>query len=116
MPKKSRHAHVPKQQAARRKTRRSAAPGAPAAPLPEEPAFAEPPIAEVPGYTANVVGTRPLRRLELLRASREPTAVRVVPGQLPTFEREYLVGELRRIALTASSLLAVIVVLAIVLR
>jgi hypothetical protein len=39
-----------------------------------------------------------------------------VPGQLPVFERAYLVGELRRIALTAGSLLAIIIVLAIVLR
>jgi hypothetical protein len=37
-------------------------------------------------------------------------------GQLPTFERGYLVEELRRIAMTAGSLLALIVVLAVVLR
>jgi len=115
MPKKSRRAHVPNQ-AAKRKGRRPGPAPAASAPLAEEPTFAEPPVAEVPGYTANVVGTRPLRRLEQLRASREQTAVRVVPGQLPTYERAYLVGELRRIALTAGSLFALLIVLTILLR
>ena len=37
-------------------------------------------------------------------------------GQLPTFERTYLVDELRRIAMTSGALLAVIVVLKILIR
>ena len=58
------------------------------------------------------------RRLQLLtqRRSEAQAAVRVVPGQLPTFERAFLVSELRRIVVTAGALLALIVVLAIVLR
>jgi hypothetical protein len=83
-------------------------------------AFADPPefmngVAAM-GDASGPVETRPYRRLEVLRSSREPGAVRVVPGQLPTFERAYLVNELRRITLTAGLLFAVIVGLAFLLR
>ena len=37
-------------------------------------------------------------------------------GQLPTFERSYIVDELRRIAIISGSLFAFVIVLAIVLR
>ena len=57
------------------------------------------------------------RRLELLTNSHEQAGtVRVVPGQLPTFERAYLVNELRRILITAGTLLCVIIFLSLVLR
>lgn len=87
-----------------------------AAPLPK-PVFADPPVGDVNGFGASgPVDTRPHRRLELLTRSREQAAVRVVPGQLPTFERAFLVSELRRITVTAGSLFALIILLAIVLR
>jgi hypothetical protein len=53
--------------------------------------------------------------MESLSGNRE-AAIRVIPGQLPTFERAYLVKELRQILLTAGSLLAVIIALSFVLR
>ncbi len=37
-------------------------------------------------------------------------------GQLPTFERSYIVGELRRIAIISVSLFTLIGVLAVVMR
>ena len=117
MPKKARRSHVPGQPAKRKARRPAGQPSvAPAAP---EPVFAEPPIAELPHLGAvGAVDTRPHRRLQLLtqRRSEAQAAVRVVPGQLPTFERAFLVSELRRIVVTAGALLALIVVLAMVLR
>jgi hypothetical protein len=58
------------------------------------------------------------RRSELIRQRREEafSTARVVPGQLPTFERTYLIAELRQIAITSGLLLAIIVGLAIALR
>ena len=57
------------------------------------------------------------RRLEAVRGPAEvTTAYRAVPGQLPTFDRVYLMRELKQIALISTSLLALIIVLAIVLR
>lgn len=58
------------------------------------------------------------RRLEQLRRSSvgEHAGPRVIAGQLPTFERSYLVSELRRIAITSGLLLTLIIVLAFVLR
>jgi len=121
VPKRPRQAHIPSQ-VRKRKVRRpgEAAAGQPRS-YPEEPAFVQDPVN---GFGAAAFGasgpvdTRPRvgRRLELINRSSEQAAVRVVPGQLPVFERAYLVGELRRIALTAGSLLAIIIVLAIVLR
>jgi len=49
------------------------------------------------------------------RPSARPGSARVA-GQLPTFERAYLIEELRRISITAGSLLALIIVLTILLR
>jgi hypothetical protein len=54
-------------------------------------------------------GTRPLPSETRAAAGR-------ATGPLPVFERSYLVSELRRIALISGSLLALLVVLAIVLR
>jgi hypothetical protein len=56
------------------------------------------------------------RRLELVTRDREQTVVRVIPGQLPTFERSYLISELRRIGMISGSLLALIIVLTVLLR
>ncbi|HEY7270207.1 MAG TPA: hypothetical protein VH951_10300 [Dehalococcoidia bacterium] len=123
MPKKRRQAHIP--QTVTRKRRPSRRPefeGTPAE-QPEfdttEPSFADAPVANIPGYATGVVATRAGgRRLEQLRRSSagEHAAPRVVTGQLPTFERAYLVNELRRIFITSGILLALIVVLAFVLR
>lgn len=65
---------------------------------------------------ATVVEARPRRRLEMLTRSQDSPVVRVSAGQLPTYERAYLLGELRRIAIVSGLLLTLIVVLAIVLR
>ena len=66
------------------------------------------------------VETRPWRRggrrLELLRGGPETASVRVIPGQLPTYERGFLTDELRRIAITAGGLLLLVIILAVVLR
>lgn len=118
MPKKARRAHVPQQVVRKRKTARRPEPPSPIvddAPEPE-PALADPPAAVTPAARSGRVETRPRRRLELLTRARDQATVRVVPGQLPTFERAYLVNELRRITITAGSLLAIIVLLAILLR
>jgi hypothetical protein len=56
------------------------------------------------------------RRLEQVTRTRDQLTTRIVPGQLPTFERSYLVSELRRIAIISTSLLALIIVLTFVLR
>jgi hypothetical protein len=70
----------------------------------------------LPVSTPASTAPRQRRRLESLARDRETSAVRIVPGQLPTFERSYLVHELRNIAITAGILLTLIIVLAIVLR
>jgi hypothetical protein len=56
------------------------------------------------------------RRLQTLRGNPDTRAVRITPGQLPTYERSFLQEELRRIAMISGSLLAFILVLTIVLR
>ena len=90
----------------------------------DEPTFADEPTSMqgMPAY----MGARPPvdtapqrrtgRRVELLRQNREGTSVRVVPGQLPTYERAFLTDELRRIAITAGGLLIFIIALYIILR
>jgi hypothetical protein len=76
-----------------------------------EPVFAPPPVQAAP------VSAQPVarRRLDMVQQRRE-AVVRTVPGQLPTFERGYLVSELRQIGITSGALFAFIVVLAILLR
>jgi hypothetical protein len=89
------------------------------APRDVEPVFAdEPAFMGLPGGATGPIDTRPRvgRRLELINRSTEQAAIRVVPGQLPIIEHAYLITELRRIAMTAGSLLAIIIVLAILLR
>ncbi len=66
--------------------------------------------------TAPAAPVRTGRRLEQLRSQEAPMGVRIAPGQLPTFERTYLVRELRQIGAISGSLLAVIIVLSFVLR
>jgi hypothetical protein len=116
MAKKTRQAHIPKQAVTRRKPRRPATPAVAREPAPvfaDEPALN---IAPAMGVQAPV-DTRPRTRLEALRQSRETvTPMRVVPGQLPTFERAYLVSELRRIGVISTALLGLIIVLTILLR
>ncbi len=108
MPKRPRQSHVPRQAATRKRkaTRR---------PLysPEElyapnPVVEEPPPA-APERQRAVVGQR---RRQL--SGDQSYAVRA--GQLPTFERGYLVDELRRIGITAAGLMALIIVLTVLLR
>ena len=118
MAKKSRQAHVPKQIVARRKARRTAT-GQPVAVEPA-PVFADEPLVNVGAAMGSQppVDTRPRSsRLEALRQSRDQVApMRTVPGQLPTFERAYLISELRRIGIISTALLGVIIVLTILLR
>jgi hypothetical protein len=138
MPKKRRAAHIPQQATRRRK----AAPRHNFAPAPDQTPETEPrsdldgnPIfaneIAVPGATAGYaavgpVETRPQwihsqtarregrRRAELRGVTTGP--VRLAPGQLPTYDRAYLVSELQRIGIISGSLLAVIIVLTIILR
>lgn len=112
MPKRPRQAHIPASQIRRPRkvVRRPFSGGEPAT----EPTFADTPSFVPPSSGSAPVDTRPRRRLELLQ--RADPQVRVVPGQLPTFEKGYLQHELRQITLTAGSLLGVIIVLAVLLR
>lgn len=116
MPKRPRRAHVPKQQA-KHKPRRSLAPAGPPS-APPASAFVQEPAAEGLQPSAADGAGRPLRRLEQLRATREHAhpGSRALPGQLPTFERAYLVGELQRIAVTAGALFVLLVLLAVLMR
>jgi hypothetical protein len=132
MPKRPRQAHIPNQ-SKRRKVRRPD-PGAATVRQPDvarngssrvdEPVFADPPVRPEAGFlgagpiapAAPRVGRRvgslrtPLDRGEALSAAR------VNPGQLPTFERTYLMRELRQIGVISTSLLALIIILTIILR
>ena len=61
------------------------------------------------------------RRLEQLRRSASgehagPGTGRIIAGQLPTFERSYLVSELRRIFITSGVLLTLIIILNFVMH
>jgi hypothetical protein len=83
----------------------------------DAPTFAdEPALAMMPGYGTGVVAPRTRRRTEMLTAERDHISGRVIPGQLPTFERSYLVTELRRISIISASLLALLLVLTLALR
>jgi hypothetical protein len=135
MPKKRRQAHIPQQSSRRRRVVRR--PEFAEAPQPEEhvdldgnPIFAEPTASPLGGFSATgPVETRPhwiespaqqqrqpgRREAQLRRGPAQPSA-RVSAGQLPTFSSGYLSEELRRIAITAGSLFALIIVLAIVMR
>src|ERR671918_3193682 len=121
MPKKRRAAHIPQQTARRRKAapRRDFAPAPP-----EQPRDGEPPAdadgnpifagetadwsSATAGFTPtgpvetrpHWIGSQTVRREGRRRAELRGGAtgqVRVTPGQLPTYERAYLVNELQRI-------------------
>jgi hypothetical protein len=125
VPKRPRQAHIPAQQRTSRKPKRpfmTAGQRAEAAEELFEPNFADEPIISGPAFggQSGPVDTRPQpragRRLQMLRGNPEHTAVRVSPGQLPTYERGYLMEELRRISLISGALLAVVLVLTVLLR
>ncbi len=137
MPKKSRQAHIPSQIRRRKARKPGPLPAVEARPATEareakvdavsaDQVYAERTEFELPGRHGDVSGpaeTRPHRRLALLHSQRaEPVArqqgqpaTRSIPG-LPSFDRAYLASELRQITIVAGSLLALIVVLAVVLR
>lgn len=56
------------------------------------------------------------RTAQLRQRGTSEGAARIMAGQLPTFERSYIIDEMRRIAIITGVLFAVIVVLAIVMR
>jgi hypothetical protein len=56
------------------------------------------------------------RTAQLRQRGTSEGAARIMAGQLPTFERSFIVDELRRIAIISGALFTLIVVLAIVMR
>jgi hypothetical protein len=56
------------------------------------------------------------RTAQLRQRGTSEGAARITAGQLPTFERSFIVSELQRIAVISGALFALIVVLAIVMR
>jgi hypothetical protein len=119
MPKRARQAHVPKQVTRKRKAvRRDGGVTTGADPYLD----VSGPIQVASGMARDPVGPIPMPARPAPARPQAPVTAPVRPGtlraagQLPTFERGYLVEELRRIAMTAGSLLALIVVLAVVLR
>ena len=127
VPKRPRQAHIPAQQRSSRKPKRpfmTASQRAEAAEELFEPNFADEPL--IAGGIATGVGSGPIdtrpqprtggRRLQMLRGNPETGAVRITPGQLPTYERSFLQEELRRIAMISGTLLALILVLTVLLR
>jgi hypothetical protein len=89
-----------------------------------EPNFADEPL--IAGGVSTGIGSGPVdtrpqprtggRRLQMLRGNPDAGAVRITPGQLPTYERSFLQEELRRITMISGALLAVILVLTVLLR
>jgi hypothetical protein len=114
MPKRSRTSHIPSQVQRRKPRRTTDYSGAlPSAnPVSDEAA----PLAGSTGSTATAVAPRVGRRLEAATRSRDSYSGRVIPGQLPTFERAYLIRELTQIAVISGSLLALLIVLWVVMR
>jgi len=107
MPKRPRQAHIP-QQTKKRKLRRTpltTAADSYLAPEDNGATFVQPPP-PAHGPAEPALSRRAEARTTVLRSA----------GQLPTFERSYLVNELRQIGLTAAGLLAFIVVLTVILR
>src|SRR3954469_18549558 len=128
VPKRPRQAHIPAQQRSSRKPKRpfmtASGRAAEAAEELFEPNFADEPVfagGALPTQTGPI-DTRPQprtgggRRLQMLRGNQEHAGIRVTPGQLPTYERGYLMEELRRIALISGGLLALVLVLTVLLR
>ena len=120
MPKKPRQAHIPPQAIKHRRARRPFMQGATSS---EGLATAAGPTVDSfnSGSPAAAAATptpvRQRRRLEAVRGPTEVTTVyRANPGQLPTFDRHYLMRELFQIGWMSGLLLGVIIFLAIVLR
>ena len=126
VPKRSRQAHIPSQIHKRKPRRGFGLAGAGAEVGGSiDPSFADPPSFMTNGGATAAIGgssgpvdTRPRtgRRYEAMSRTRDQVNVRVIPGQLPVFERSYLMTELRRIFMISGSLLAVIIILAFILR
>ena len=127
VPKRPRQAHIPAQQRSRKPKRPFMTASGRAAEAAEE--LFEPNFADEPVFAgdSSFIGTGPVdtrpqprtgggRRLQMLRGSGESAGIRVTPGQLPTYERGYLMEELRRIALISGGLLALVLVLTVLLR
>ncbi len=117
MPKRSRTSHIPSQ-VRRRKPRR---PNDFTSTLAESEAFKELAQAEAGAVpmTATAVplaAPRMGRRLAAASRSSDSYSGRSVPGQLPTFERSYLVRELTQIGVISGALLALLIVLWVVMR
>jgi hypothetical protein len=119
MPKRARQAHIPKQITRKRKTaRREVVATAPesyfdvSGPI-NTAGIASDPVAPIPIPSAPA-RARPAPPIVPIAAVR-PGTMRAA-GQLPAFERAYLVDELRRIGITAGALLGLIIFLAFVLR
>jgi hypothetical protein len=112
MPKRPRQSHIPSQPR-RRKPRRTQdfSAALPATDGGETDLIeAASPVAATPA--APVIG----RRLRAVQQAREGFAPRSHPGELPTYERTFLVRELTQISIVAGSLLALIIVLWLVMR
>ncbi len=112
MPKKSRQAHVPSQ-SRKRKARRTASSAFQDV---SGPAVTEDSAPDGEPGSTNQVQRRPRRRLDMVTQTREGSGTRITPGQLPIFERGYLVRELKQIGLISTALFALIILLALVLR
>jgi hypothetical protein len=56
------------------------------------------------------------RTAQLRQRGTSEGAARIMAGQLPTFERSYIMGELRRIAIISGALFAAIIVMTFLLR
>jgi len=118
MPKRPRQSHVP-QQARKRKPRR----GPVVTPadiylVPEAPAAGSGLAARNPAGPIALEPEATGRQAEPARGRRADARVTAVrqTGQLPIFERAYLVNELRQIGITAAGLFGLIVILTILLR
>ena len=122
MPKRSRTSHIPSQ-IRRRKPRRpndftSALAGSQALhDLAEAEAAVVPPSPEAAALAATATPEPRLgRRMAAATRARESFTPRANTGQLPTFERAYLVRELTQIAVISSALLLLLIVLFVVMR
>ena len=121
MPKRSRTSHIPSQ-IRRRKARRpndfSSLVGSQGLQdIAEAEAAVVPPTPDAAtAVAAPAAGRRMGRRLEAATRAREGYAPRTNTGQLPTFDRAYLVRELTQIGVISSALLLLLIVLFFVMR
>lgn len=56
------------------------------------------------------------RTAQLRQRGTSEGAARIMAGQLPTFERSYIMNELRRIAIISGALFAAVIVMTVLLR